>query len=93
MPIQWDCLVRTLKYLGNKVEWVMNITDVGHLISDEDTGEDKMEKGAKRENLSVWEIADKYINQFKESMETLNIQKPDILCRATEHINEQINLI
>ncbi|MEK9170221.1 MAG: cysteine--tRNA ligase [Patescibacteria group bacterium] len=91
--VQWDCLVRTLKYLGNKVEWVMNITDVGHLISDEDTGEDKMEKGAKRENLSVWEIADKYINQFKESMETLNIQKPDILCRATEHINEQINLI
>jgi len=90
---QWDTLVRVFKYLGFKTKWVMNITDVGHLTSDEDVGEDKMEKGAKREGLSVWEIADKYINQFLESLELLNIQKPDVLCRATEHIQEQIDFI
>jgi len=90
---QWDCLVKTLRFLGFKVKWVMNITDVGHMTSDEDVGEDKMEKGAKREDLSVWEIADKYIQQFLESMDLLNIQRPDVLCRATEHIQEQIDLI
>lgn len=90
---QWDCLVRALKFLGYKVKWVMNITDVGHMTSDEDWGEDKMEKGAKREGLSPWEIAEKYLNQFKESMKALNIGPPDVLCRATEHIQEQIDLI
>jgi len=90
---QWDCLVRTFRYLGFKVKWVMNITDVGHLTSNEDVGEDKMEKGAKREGMSVWEIADKYIAQFKESLSLLNITKPDVMCRATEHVNEQIELI
>lgn len=91
--VQWDTLVRFLRFLGIKVKWVMNITDVGHLTSDEDLGEDKMEKGAKREGSSVWDIADKYISQFKESMALLNINTPDILCRATEHIPDQINLI
>jgi cysteinyl-tRNA synthetase len=90
---QWDVLVRFLRYSGYEVKWVMNITDVGHLTSDEDTGEDKMEKGAKREGLTVWQIADKYIEQFKESMRLLNIKDPDVLCRATEHIEDQINLI
>jgi cysteinyl-tRNA synthetase len=71
----------------------MNLTDVGHMTSDEDLGEDKMEKGAKREGLTVWQIADKYINQFTESLELLNINKPDVLCRATDHITEQIELI
>jgi len=71
----------------------MNITDVGHMTSEEDAGEDKMEKGAKREGLSVWQIANKYIAQFLQSMALLNIQKPDVLCRATEHIQEQIDLI
>ncbi|MFH1561052.1 MAG: cysteine--tRNA ligase [Patescibacteria group bacterium] len=89
---QWDSLVRFLRYLGYKVNWVMNITDVGHLTSDGDIGDDKMEKGAKRENLSVWEIADKYIEQFMESLELLNIQKPDVFCRATEYVQEQIDL-
>lgn len=89
----WDTLVRALRYQGNKVTWVMNITDVGHLISDEDTGEDKMEKGAKREGLTVWQIADKYIAQFLESTDALGINRPDVLCRATEHIPEQIELI
>jgi len=91
--IQWDTLVRFLKYMDLKVKWVMNITDVGHMTSDEDLGEDKMEKGAKREDLSVWQIAEKYIHQFEESMTLLNIQKPDVLCRATEHVQEQIDLI
>ena len=90
--VQWDTLVRLLRYLGNKVTWVMNITDVGHMTSDEDTGEDKMEKGAKREGLSVWEVAKKYEEQFLESLKLLNISKPDVLCRATEHIEEQIDL-
>ncbi len=91
--VQWDVLVRLLKMEGFDVKWVMNITDVGHMTSDEDEGEDKMEKGAKREGISVWEIAEKYMHQFVESMDLLNIQKPDILCRATEHIEEQIELI
>ena len=91
--VQWDTLVRFLRSIGYEVKWVMNITDVGHMTSDEDTGEDKMEKGAKREGLSVWDIADKYIKQFLQSMDLLNIQRPDILCRATEHIDEQISLI
>lgn len=91
--VQWDSLVRTLNYLGYRTKWVMNLTDVGHLTSDEDLGQDKMEKGAKREGKTVWEIADKYISQFKESLQLLNINEPDIMPRATEHISEQIDLI
>lgn len=91
--VHWDCLVRSLKYLGYQVKWVMNITDVGHLTSDADEGEDKMEKGARREGLTVWEIADKYRKQFLDSLSLLNINMPDVLCRATEHIPEQIKLI
>ena len=91
--VQWDCLVRALRFEGYDVKWVMNVTDVGHLTSDEDTGEDKMEKGAKRENLTVWQIAEKYIAQFKDSMQLLNIYDPDVLCRATDHIQDQIELI
>lgn len=91
--VQWDILVRFLKRLGYKVKWVMNITDVGHMTSDEDSGEDKMEKGAKRDNVSVWQIADKYIAQFLDSVDKLGIKRPDVLCRATDHIKEQIELI
>ena len=91
--VQWDTLVRFLRYLGNDVKWVMNLTDVGHMTSDEDVGEDKMEKGAKREGISVWQIADKYIKQFTDSLDLLNIIRPDVLCRATDHIPEQIKLI
>ena len=91
--VQWDVLVRLLRYLGYRAKWVMNITDVGHMTSDEDEGQDKMEKGAKREGLTVWQIADKYIKQFIESLDLLNIKKPDVLCRATDHIKEQIELI
>lgn len=91
--VQWDVLVRFLRSVGFNVKWVMNITDVGHMTSDEDAGEDKMEKGAARENISVWQIADKYIEQFLQSMEYLGVKTPDVLCRATEHINEQIELV
>ena len=91
--IQWDVLVRFLKYSGYKTKWVMNITDVGHLTSDQDEGEDKMEKGAKKEGLSVWKIAEKYIEQFLASMDALDIKRPSILCQATKHIKEQIDLI
>lgn len=90
--VQWDVLVRFLRYSGYGVKWVMNITDVGHMTSGEDVGEDKMEKGAKREGLTVWQIADKYIAQFKDSLKLLGINSPDVLCRATENIPEQINL-
>jgi cysteinyl-tRNA synthetase len=90
--VQWDILVRFLRFVGNDVKWVMNITDVGHMTSDTDAGEDKMEKGAKREGLTVWQIADKYIAQFKDSMKLLGINSPDVLCRATENIPEQIKL-
>lgn len=91
--VQWDALTRFLKYSGYKVKWVMNITDVGHMVSDEDAGEDKMEKGAKREGVTPWQIANRYIKQFTESLALLNINKPDVLCRATDHIKEQISLI
>jgi len=91
--LQWDFLVRMFRFLGCQTKWVMNITDVGHMTSDQDAGEDKMEKGAKRERSTVWEIANKYIKQFLESMDLLNIKRPDVLCRATEHIKEQISLI
>lgn len=90
--IQWDVLVRFLKFQGYKVEWVMNITDVGHLTSDEDTGEDKMEKGAKREGITVWQIAEKYTGQFKNSLKLLNITIPQHMPKATEHVKEQIKL-
>ena len=90
--VQWDILVRFLRFAGYDVKWVMNITDVGHLTSGEDVGEDKMEKGAKREGLTVWQVADKYIIQFRDSMKLLGINLPDVLCRATENIPEQVKL-
>lgn len=89
--VVWDTLVKTLRYVGYEVKWVVNITDVGHNVSDGDEGEDKMEKGAKRENLSVVEIARKYEAQYMDSLAKLNI-KPGVSPRATEHIEEQIEL-
>ena len=88
-----DTLKRVLQYNGYSVKHVMNITDVGHLTSDADTGEDKLEKGAKREKKSVWEIAKFYLWHFKKDIKDLNIIKPDIWIRATKTIREQINLI
>lgn len=71
----------------------MNITDVGHLVSDADEGEDKMEKGAMREGKTVWDIAEFYTQAFKNDIEKLNILPPSLWCKATDHINEQIEMI
>ena len=90
--LSWDILARSLRYIDYKVTWMMNITDVGHNTSDEDTGEDKMEKGARRESLTPWEIAKKYEVQFLDSLDLLNIERPDVIWRATDHIEEQIEL-
>jgi len=88
-----DVLKRTLKYFGYNVQHVMNVTDVGHLTSDEDSGEDKMEKAAKRENKTASEIANYYLRIFKDDFKKLNIIEPNIWCHATKHIEEQIELI
>ncbi len=88
-----DTLKRTLQFFGYKVTHVMNITDVGHLVSEADTGEDKMEKGARREGKSAWNIAKFYIKAFQEDLVRLHIIFPDIFCKATDHIKEQISLI
>ncbi len=88
-----DILKRVLAYNGYKVKHVMNITDVGHLTSDADTGEDKIEKGAKREGKTAWEIAEFYTQSFKKDLKLLNIGEPDIWVKATDTIKEQIELI
>lgn len=88
-----DFLVRTLIYNGYKLKRVMNITDVGHLSGDMDMGEDKVEAKAVSEGRSAWDIAAYYTDAFQEDLELLNILPPDIWCRATDHISEQINLI
>ena len=88
-----DVLERTLNYLGYKVKRVMNITDVGHLTSDSDTGEDKMLTGAKREHKSVLEIAEMYTNIYFDDCKTLNIIKPEIVVPATSMIDAYIEII
>ena len=88
-----DLLRRALAFNGYKVRHVMNITDVGHLTSDADTGEDKMEEGARRAGKTAWEIAEYYTDVFKEDMRRLNIHEPHTWCRATDHIAEQIREI
>lgn len=88
-----DILRRTLEFNGYQVKHVMNITDVGHLTDDADSGEDKMEKGATREHKSVWDIAKFYTAAFEQDMHDLNIQPPLIWCKATDHIPEQIALV
>ena len=82
-----DTLRRVLKYNGYTLKHVMNITDVGHLVSDADEGEDKMMKAARRENKDPFEIAEFYMNAFLKDMDKLNIDKPEIIARATEHID------
>ena len=82
-----DNLRRVLKYNGYKLKHVMNITDVGHLTSDADEGEDKMMKAAKRENKNPFEIADFYTEKFLKDMDKLNIDRPEIIARATKHID------
>ncbi len=88
-----DVLRRTLEFNGYEVQHVVNITDVGHLTSDADTGEDKMEKGARRAGKTAWEIAEEYTQAFIKDMNDLNLLQPTQWCRATDHIQEQIDFI
>src|SRR3989338_4150222 len=88
-----DTLRRTLEAFGFKVKHIMNTTDVGHLTSDEDEGEDKIEKGAKREQKTVWEVAEYYTKRFLADAESLNILKPNKLAPATKHIKEIIEIV
>lgn len=90
--IMEDILEKTLHYLGYTVKRCMNITDVGHLSSDADTGEDKMVKGAKREHVTVLEIAKRYTEAFFEDCSKLNIKKPEIVELATQNIEEYIHM-
>lgn len=88
-----DVLKKSMEYMGYKVKHVMNITDVGHLESDSDSGEDKMSLGASREKKTVWEIARFYEEAFLKDCSLLNVSRPTVICRATEHIQDMINFI
>ena len=91
--IMEDVLEKSLRFLGYDVSRVMNITDVGHLSSDADTGDDKMVSGAKRENKTVMDIAKFYTDAFFEDCLKLNIKKPDVVVPATSMISEYIEMI
>jgi len=88
-----DVLDKTLSYLGYDIKHVMNITDVGHLTGDNDEGDDKMVKTAEERHQSVLEVAQFYTNAFLKDIDALNIRHPDVICKATEHIPEMIELI
>lgn len=88
-----DLIKRVFLYNGYKVKQIINVTDVGHLTSDADTGEDKMERAAKKEGKKASEIADYYFKVFRKDLEKLNILEPDVWPRASQHIKEQIDLI
>jgi cysteinyl-tRNA synthetase len=88
-----DVLRRALKHAGYNLQHVMNITDVGHLQSDADEGDDKMSLAAQREKKSPWDIARFYENEFFRHAALLNIQRPDVVCRATDHVQEMIEMV
>jgi cysteinyl-tRNA synthetase len=88
-----DVLKRVLCAQGYRVKHIVNITDVGHLTSDADTGDDKMEKGAGREGKTVWQIADYYTRVFKQNIQDLNIRVPDMWPKATDHVDDMIKMI
>ena len=88
-----DILRRVLQHNGYSLKHVMNITDVGHLVSDADDGEDKMMKTAKEQQKTPWEIADYYTSIFYNDMAALNIQKPEIIVKATDHIDDMIEFV
>ena len=91
--IYWDLLVRILKADNYEVKRVLNLSDVGHLTSDADSGEDKLEKGALREGLTVWEVAEKYINKFMQDYHDLNLTEPEVLARATDYIDDDMEAV
>ena len=88
-----DILKKTLRANGYEVKHVMNVTDVGHLTSDADEGDDKMEKGARERKMTVWEVARFFEDYFFKAMDQVNVERPNFVTRATEHISEQIKLI
>ncbi len=88
-----DLLNRSLRFFGFSVRHVINITDVGHLVSDEDTGDDKMEKAAREQKLSAWDIAERWTRVYQEDLAKLRCRAPDVYCKATDHIAEQIAMI
>ncbi len=88
-----DGLTRVLRLNGYQVNHVMNITDVGHLVSDADEGEDKMEAGSRRTGQTAWTIAALYTDAFRADLKALNIVEPTTWCKATDHIAEQISFI
>lgn len=88
-----DSVRRVLKYNGYPLKGVMNITDVGHLLSDGDDGEDKMEKASREQQKSVYEIARKYTEAFMSDLDKLNIGKPEIIAKATDHIDDMIEYV
>lgn len=91
--IYWDLLVRTLRANGYQVRRVLNLTDVGHLVSDGDEGEDKLEKGAEREGKSVYEVAEYYIDDFLKNHHALELSEPEVLARATDYIEADIRAV
>ncbi len=88
-----DVLKRTLRWFGYHVKHVINITDVGHLAGDTDSGADKIEAVARKEGASIWEIAERWTRVFQTDIERLNVLPPDVWCKATDHIPEQVALI
>ena len=88
-----DVLRRVLRYNGYKLKHVMNITDVGHLVSDGDEGEDKMVKSAREEHKSPEEIANHYTKLFFDDLKALNVETPEIVCKATDHIKEMLEYV
>lgn len=88
-----DVLRRVLRYNGYEIKHAMNITDVGHLVSDGDEGEDKMIKSAREEHKSPYEIADYYTKLFFEDLKSLNIETPEIVCKATDHIPDMLKYV
>lgn len=91
--VYWDLLIRTLRLNGWKEKRVLNITDVGHLTSDADDGEDKMEKGARREGKTVWEVAQMYMDDYLANFRALGLIEPFAVCRATDFIKEDKKLV
>ncbi len=88
-----DVLIRTLRSLDYQVKFVQNITDVGHLVSEGDTGQDKLEKGAQKYQQTVWQVAEKFTDYFFTSLDQLNVLRPDVSCKATDYIDEQIEMV
>lgn len=91
--VYWDLLVRTLRANGYGVKRVLNLTDVGHLVSDGDDGEDKLEKGARKSGETVWEVAKQYIEIFQEDFRALNLEEPAVWARATDYIEQDEALV